>query len=223
MQLSDIITGVNDWGYDTDTDAVKTRFINRVYKKVTGAERWPFLEKQNSALTTVAGTSAYALPMTDWRNLDGVRLDQTGTTPPGIPMKYRAPQAFRDDEHLDRDQSTPFYWSFFNQQLHLYPNPDGVYTVIIDYIYEPPDLANPGDVPVIPEPYHEILIVGTVKRMAHRNRDWVGEMQAEQEYEDLYRKMLDEYLVRQRQTSSHVESSGFWNTQIPYPFIRDGF
>ncbi len=222
MNLTALQAAIQAKGYTADTAAQQLIFLNEVYHEICGMDRWPFLEAQDKTLVTVAGTTAYTLPMATWRNLDAVRIEITAMQQYDN-LQYKEPQEFRDNEHMDRDQSTPFYWSFFDQQLHFFPPPDGAYTVTIDYITNPPDLAIGSDVPVLPVIYHDVLVWGAIESLAYRERDWLGRQFAQGKKEELLRRMQEEYLVRQRQTSSQVARSGYWDTQLPYPFSQSGF
>lgn len=219
MQLSDIRDAAQALGYGSDTAAQQTIFINDCYREITSKLRWPFLEKQDSTLVTVAGTGIYSLPMSDWRNLDAVRLQQT-TSQIYVNTQYMQPQDFRDLEHTDRFTGTSYRWTQLDQKLHLFPIPDDVYTIVIDYIFEPPDLVNDGDVPVLPTPYHDILVWGCVESAAYRSRDWIGRQFAQSKKEQKIQRMEEEYLIRQRQTSSHVKKTGQWRrSQPPVSFL----
>jgi hypothetical protein len=222
MNLAGLQAAVQAKGYTVDTATQQVLFLNEVYREVHGEARWPFLEAQDSSLVTAAGVNAYTLPMASWRNLDAVRI-QIAANQQYDNLEYLQPQDFRELEHIDRDVTTPFYWTFYANQLHFYPYPDSVYTVVIDYIVEPPDLAAPGDVPVLPLPYHDILVWGACESLAYRERDWLGREFAQQKKEALLKRMTEEYLVRQRQTSSHVKKSGYWQSQTPFPFSQNGF
>lgn len=221
MNLAALQAAVQAKGYGTDTAAQQLLFLNEVYREVHGMMRWPFLEAQDSSLVTVTGTNSYTLPMANWRNLDAVRI-QISAFQQFNNLSYLGMQDFRDLEHVDRDVTTPFYWTFYANQLHFFPVPDGTYTVVIDYIIEPPDLAAAGDVPVLPLPYHDILVWGAVESLCFRERDWLGRDFAQQKKEALLKRMSEEYLMRQRQTSSHVKKSGYWDTQLPFPFSSTG-
>lgn len=221
MNLAALQAAIQAKGYGTDTAAQQLLFLNEVYREVHGMMRWPFLEAQDTSLVTIAGTNAYTLPMANWRNLDAVRLQQTAIQNYQN-LEFLQTQDFRDLENVDRDTTTPCYWTFYANQLHLYPVPDGVYTAVIDYIIEPPDLAAPTDIPVLPLPYHDILVWGAVESLCFRERDWLGRDFAQQKKETLLKRMSEEYLTRQRQTSSHVKKSGYWETQEPFPFSMSG-
>lgn len=222
MNLAGLQAAIQAKGYGTDLAAQQVLFLNEVYREVHGMMRWPFLEAQDSSLVTITGTSAYTLPMANWRNLDAVRI-QIAAFQQFNNLEYRGMQEFRDLEHVDRDVTTPCYWTFYSNQLHFFPVPDAVYTVVIDYIIEPPDLSAAGDVPVLPLPYHDILVWGAIESLAYRERDWLGREFAGQKKETLLKRMSEEYLTRQRQTSSHVKKSGYWSTQQPFPFSQSGF
>jgi hypothetical protein len=222
MNLTALQAAIQAKGYTVDTAAQQILFINECYREVCGEARWPFLEAQDATLVTVVGVNAYTLPFTNWRNLDAVRI-QIAASQQYDNLQYLQPQDFRELEHIDRDVTTPFYWTFYANQLHFYPYPDSVYTVVIDYIVEPPDLAAGADVPVLPVPYHDILVWGAVESLAYRERDWLGRQFAQEKKETLLKRMTEEYLVRQRQTSSHVKKSGYWSTQRAWPFSATGF
>lgn len=222
MTLAQLQAAIQAKGYGTDTAAQQLAFLNETYRKVTSKERWPFLEAQDKSLSTAAGTSSYSLATLNYRNLDAVRIEITAQQQ-YVDLRYLSPQAFRSYEHIDRDQATPVYWTVYANQLHFWPVPDAVYLITIDYINEPPDLVSGADTPVIPLPYHDLLVWGAVKSLAYRERDWVGTQIADQEYETLLTRFQEEYLVRQRQTASHVKKSGYNSTQLPYPFSHSGF
>lgn len=221
MNLTQLLAAVQAKGYTTDTAAQQTIFLNEVYHEVCGMNRWPFLEAQDKSVSTVAGTDNYTLPF-NWRNLDAVRLEVTAIQQ-FTQMKYLSPQEFRDYQHVDRDVSAPFYWTFINQKLQLWPVPDQAYTVTVDYIQNPADLAAGADVPVLPVLYHDLLVWGAIQSICFRERDWLGREFAQGKFEEMLKRMQEEFLIRQRQTSSHVKKSGYWSTQVPFPFVNDGF
>jgi hypothetical protein len=238
MNLSQLQAAVQAKGYTTDTAAQQTQFINETYREICGMSRWKFLEAEDSSLITIVGQPNYSLTSTlngginlnggNWRNLDSIRI-QTQETP--IPssmtnLQYKSPEGpdgFFEYQHIDRNNSTPFHWTFFQQQLWFYPHPDMQYIVRIHYIQEPPDLSAPSDVPILPIQYHDVLVWGAVESMAFRERDWLGRQFAQQKKEEFLRRLQEEYWIQQRQTSSHVRKSGYWETNMPYPFVHEGF
>lgn len=222
MNLGQIQAAVQSKGYTTDTAAQQLIEINGCYREICGMKRWMFLEAQDTSLNTVIGENAYPVPMPNWRSLDAIRLQILGSQEYDN-LKFMDPQDFREYEHIDRDTTTPYYWTLYSSLIHFYPYPDNVYNAVIDYIIQPPDLALSTDTPIIPSVYHDILVWGCIEGMAFRERDWLGRQFAQTKKDDLVAKMDDEFTIRQRQTSSHVVKSGFWETQLPFPFVNEGF
>jgi hypothetical protein len=209
VNLSQLQAAVQAYGYGTDTAAQQTVFINAAYREVHSKQRWPFLEAYDTSLSTIAGVNTVSLATlggsTPWRNLDAVRIQSDGTANSGQDMDYMQPQNMRSRETEYSDWSAkPRNWSVIDQTLHLWPIPDGVYTLGIDYIIEPPDLVNPTDTPLLPIPYHDVLVFGALKQIAMRERDlWsIGNYGAE--YQRRLQEFEEEYFLRQRQTSSTV-------------------
>lgn len=225
MNLGQIRGAVQSLGYTTDTATHQNNFINAEYRNVHGKERWPFLETIDStSVVPVAGTASYAINLTTpWRNLDAVRLSIPGQQPPGTTLNFQDPQELFEHLQLDNQQATPFEWSMYASKIWLYPTPDQTYQCSVYYITEPNDLANDTDIPLIPVPYHDILVWGCVERLAMRERDWLGRQFAQSEKELLLGRLEREYRLRQRQTSSSVKRSGYWNTQVLYPLSSTGF
>ena len=95
---------------------------------------------------------------------------------------------------------------------------------LISYFYciEPPDMVNPTDVPLVPLAYQDAIVSGAICRMAFRQRDWIGLELWTAKYQADVQRMKEEYLVKQRQSSSEVKRSGYWNTEINYPLTSRG-
>ena len=215
MNLGQLRTELQTLGYGTDVATQQTAFINAAYREIHSSKRWPFLEATDTTQSTVAGTASYTPPMANWRNIDAVRIaDSLGYDPC---IEYMEPQDLLERLHRDTDTNVPMYWTMYAQKLFLYPTPDKVYTVTYYYINEPADLSSDSDIPVIPIAYHDALIAGAVCRMTHRERDWIGLELWTTKYQQLVQALNDEYLLRQRQTSSHVQRSGY-NNISPYRF-----
>jgi hypothetical protein len=229
VQLSELFTAVSNAGYtfsaltgtpSTDIGHPIVTALNQSYRQVLGINRWPFLEKQDTSIITTFGVNSYPLSsISDLRQVDAVRISR-----PAIDAFYDLenvePQEFRDKEHLDNTPANPQMWTMYAQQIKFWPFPDDTYTVALDYIYDPPDLSATTDVPVIPLKYQDCLVWGAVAKMAYRERDWLGRNFALQEFNTMLKQLQEEYLLRQRQTSSHVRRSGSWDTKVPWPIAR---
>lgn len=213
MNLSQLQAAIQAYGYGTDTTAQQTAFINASYREVHSKNRWPFLEAYDTSLTTTPGIGIVSLTtlgvaaLTPWRNLDAVRLELAGQANTGIDLDYMQPQALRSQESSFNDPNQtapPRYWTVIDQNLHFWPLPDQAYQIDIDYIIEPPDLAAPTDVPILPLPYHDVLVFGALKQIAMRERDLWSIGNYGSEFEQRLQRFEEEYFLRQRQTSSQV-------------------
>lgn len=211
MNLSDLQTAIQSYGYGPDTAAQQIVFINAAYREVHSKNRWPFLEAYDTTLSTTAGEGVYSLSTlgvaagTPWRNLDAVRLEIANEAGSGIDLNYMQPQEMRSQEtNYNFQTSPPRYWTVIDQNLHLWPIPDAVYQIDIDYIIEPPDLANPTDIPLLPVPYHDVIVFGALKQIAMRERDLWSIGNYGNEFEQRLQRFEEEYFLRQRQTSSQV-------------------
>lgn len=225
MNLTALLASIQAKGYPSDAASVawQTIALNSVYRTICGSDRWPFMEKQDASLSTTINVPGYDISsIASWLFLDAVRIEDDVALQ-YYNIDYCEPQEFRDLENVDRDYATPEYWTFINQQLRFYPVPDQTYTIRIDYIAQPADLAAGSDVPVIPVIYHDLLVWGAIAEIAYRERDWLGRQFAQQEQQLRYKQMQEEYLLRQRQTSSHVKKSGWWGSQNAYPYAKMGW
>lgn len=209
MNLGQLQAAVQAYGYGTDTAAQQLVFINAAYREIHSKQRWPFLEAFDTSLSTTPGVNTVSIATlggaTPYRNIDAVRIFTDGTANSGQDMDYIQPQEMRTHETEYSDWSgKPTNWSIIDQTIHVWPFPDGVYTLGIDYIIEPPDLAISTDIPILPLPYHDVIVFGALKQIAMRERDlWsIGNYGAE--YQRRLQEFEEEYFLRQRQTSSTV-------------------
>lgn len=223
MNLGQLRTAIQDHGYGTDTVSQQNDFINMTYREIHSKERWPFLETINQAQATTQGTPNYTPPMTNWRNIDAVRIDLPSSGG-YYDIKYADPQRFMDKLHRDPlTTATPELWTFYAQQVWFYPTPDNAYRISYYYIQEPVDLAADGDVPLIPIAFHDAIVAGAIQRMCVRQRDYINQELWTQKYETLVKRLEEEYKLTQRQTSSEVLRSGWWSTRVPFPMTSTGF
>lgn len=207
MNVAALQTSLQAKGYGTGTAAVQIELLNSAYRTICGLHRWDWLTKQNSSITTVIGTRTYDLAaITDLLSVDAVHLE-AGTN--YIEPTYKPPLELRDLAHSDRANGVPLHWTILAQDLQLWPSPDKVYTVTIDYIMDPPDLVAAGAGPVFDPTHHDVLVWGAAKELAYRERDWSAVAYAKQFYDTQLAQMERSYGIKQRQNPSHVRQSDF--------------
>lgn len=216
MNLGQIQAAIQNLGYGTDTVAQQTYFINACYHEVCSSDRWPFLEKQTTASLPIATAQLTGLP-TDVIQYDSVRFFDTLGNP--YNCDNIEPQSYLDKffDYVVNGQPTgpPEYWTIINQGISVFPVADQTYTAQINYIYEPPDLVGSTDTPVLPTSFHDVLVFGAAKNLSQRERDIYSTETWDGEFQRKLSKMREAYLLRQRQNSSKVGKSGFFDRASP--------
>jgi hypothetical protein len=220
MNLGQLQTAVQALGYGSDTATQQAYFLNAVYREVCSSDRWPFLESQNLVQTMSIGSNTIAIP-TDLNGdpiefIDAVRwgIGAPSATNSMYDTDNVEPQVMRSLEvNWNGQTGTPEKWSLIAGVIHVWPWPDQVYTLYIDYTEGPADLVSSTDTPVIPARWHDVLVFGAAKYMAQRERDIYSTETWDGVYEQKLQKMRQSYFLRQRQTSSTVAKSGFYSRQ----------
>lgn len=174
MQLSDYRTLASDHGFGDLAFSVVDRETNFALQDVCRRERWPWLERATTA-ATVAGTQTLTLPA-DFDDLIALTIPTVGVV--------LEPIRLDDYQHLiagdDTDQNIPAYYVFIGggstgaaPALRLWPIPDAIYTLALDYRAVPATLALTTDTPGMPSQYHEVVGLGMLTRL-HRMEDNPG-------------------------------------------------
>lgn len=218
--LAQLLTAVQDHGYGNDLTTEQTTWLNEEYRNVSGMRRWKWLEATTTGVTAV-GVSAVTPAAADIRNYDAVRAsDSLGNEQY---LEPRPTQWVREQLHQYSqvaDQAPPRYWARWAGQIILYPVPDAVYNLTIDYVRNVVAIVNPGDVPSIPEAYDDILVWGAVARSAVRQNNWLTRDFAVQQKESLLNRMEAEEGIEQRQGPIEVTWTGFWDSNVRDPRWR---
>jgi hypothetical protein len=159
MNLLALRQVVRDLGFDGTTDPVVNRRLNAAYRDLAGHKRWPWLERNDTTLTTTSGSSEVALSdIADLMWVDAVRI-YSGSEPSSL--EYQDPQDFQDDNFpYGAARGAPLRWTEQFTQLRLAPTPQAEYTLSIDYLTTPPELVDDEDEPLFDSTYHDILAWG---------------------------------------------------------------
>jgi hypothetical protein len=146
--LGEIQTAVQARGYGSDTAAAQIEFANACYREIVRERRWSWREATTTAVTVVGNPVVNLAAITDLdQRPDAIRLEIATTY---IDLDYVEPEELRAREHTDRANAAPYCWTWYAGQLRLYPRPDKVYTVDVDYMKKYTPLAIAGDIPLIP-------------------------------------------------------------------------
>jgi len=147
------------------TDALVDQYINASQRHITNRYKFRFMENTFDG-TVAQGTYVYALP-TDFSQAISFRI----TDPDGdvIDLTHSYLDVNDFDQyytHPDADnQGTPMRWTIYGDNFHVYPIPDGTYTLTLRYLKTATILDEDSDVPEIPETFQEALITGALYRI----------------------------------------------------------
>lgn len=206
-------------GYESDITSPIEEIIRGVHRRVCAHRHWPWLEREASA-ALVAGDDSVALTALAGTGLlvqyvDAVRVtDALGI---GSLMDWLPYQEFSDLAHTNLETGLPVYWTMTGTEVKIAPTLSAAYTVKVQYIVAPQAqyLNDVNDVVLVPEAFDDVIVWGTIKELAFRQRDPEGYGQANAEYTAILNQMAAEYGIRQRQQSGQVGHWHGWDTRFP--------
>lgn len=136
------------------------QFINRVIKELN-TRPWKALLTNGTNLTTVAGTSNYTLDALFYKESKVQRLDSSSK--PAATLLYMDWEQFQSIFDTQADRTTPLIYTLRNTNqdglISLYPIPDKVYTLTVQYYARIPQLANNDDTLLIPIEFENYIIL----------------------------------------------------------------
>lgn len=205
-----ILEQVQSLGYATDTKAAQLTMLNQVQRRISNARRWTFLLTTSTKVATVNNPGVvFDTTLGETKRIDAVRLEDSGSN--GFELTPIELQTIR--QYIVEDEATgkPEYWARRGQEILLYPIPDAAYTIVIDSVINPAVIASEATNVSIPDSHVDILTWGIIQQITFRERDWDGHNFARQMYSELFTEMIGQYGMLQRQSSTHVISSGQWD------------
>lgn len=215
IDVDAIRTRVRALGYELDTDPQQLQFMNMAQADVLGDHRWRFM-MTSATVAAVAGTSVYTLPVSPvLQHVESIRFALPAAQVNPYPeLQWRdaenflATQALGDWAWLGVPDS-PVFWNadVTPGSFSVFPTPRLAGTFTVRYFAVATQLTAGTDVPVIPEPYRDILTLGTAALCAARERDWASRDRWEAQKDVRVKAMKAQYGMRQRQTSRRVVSS----------------
>ena len=147
MNLLQLRTEVTAHGFNFDGSRINN-FINDGYLLACKRVNY-FVDEATQDFSTVNGTTKYSLPA----NLAKVReVWDTGRS------FVLTPVGLRDIDNSSSTQKGPPTWyALDGANVHLYPTPDGIYSLELRYWLLPTVLSADGDTPTIPAEWHHML------------------------------------------------------------------
>lgn len=166
------------------TDANITDFINQAINDAESEVDWPWRESSES-IATVQLTTAYSMAV-NWRST----VSLTMVDPPRVlkrkTWKWTRRLAWPDLEGIPR------YYTEYARQLHVFPAPNGVYSLTHRYLRTVPALAIGTDAVESPDWFDRIIATKASSYVAQKLRDSEHYQMFETIYKDQIRSATDD-------------------------------
>lgn len=201
MQLSAIQTELLETAGIDSADArfpsaTLTRIINRALRRIDAKHDWPW-NYASETITTAASDADYAAP-TNYSRTVRLRYSDRDL------MQY-APS---DTARWSSETGAPYGFYVEEEQIHIVPTPDGVYSVEHIYVAYETALAANSDSPALPDMYIDALINECLIQVAQRTGDGAMYQMAKAEAKDWERRMHDD--VRRARKSPKIRTRYDW-------------
>lgn len=187
MLASDIIARVRATAGDTDilqfTDATILTWINDATRECASNNN--LLQKTGTS-NTVAGTQSYPIPA-DILRLHSVRYNKEKLDI----LSMSEFDKFVDD-YASSQQGTPLVCYLWATNLTLYPIPDSVKVLTIEYTRTPVDVTLVGNTPDLPVMYHRRLVDYCLAMVAEQDDDMNRYQIKMQEFSDGVQRLRDD-------------------------------
>ena len=105
-----------------------------------------------------------------------------------------------------RDTGNLTYWTYWTS-VEFSNKANLTYTVAYDYIKSIPLMSVTTDIPLIPESFEELLMVGAKMRIYEQKEDFDYSSQYSNRYADLLESFTTRYSTRQVDTQANVPGS----------------
>lgn len=138
------------------SDANLTDIVNEGLQVISTDHDWPWLFA-TATFSTAASDADYAMPAT-WLRTRGLIIDGYD------PLTLLSTPEIRAMETATTGQ--PEYFTIDDDQILLRPVPDGVYSVIHDYVRSETALSGDSDTPLMPLQFHYSIVASAV-HLAH--------------------------------------------------------
>ena len=213
MKASEVIARIHSLGYGADTEEAQLLMLDMIQKRVANSRRWNFAMSSEAVETEAEKEQVELHPVAEIERVDAVKIEPEGTPITETSDLDFAPYNSISEWNREnlRTPGTPRYWSLRGKYIALSPIPDKVYRLVVNVITNPTPIIEGKTEIFIPDSHSDILVWGSIMDLTFRERDWEGHNFARQKYAELYLEMLAQFGVRQRQTNTHVASSGQWD------------
>lgn len=156
MNFGDLVTEFYSSGFayfqqETNGPVRVQRWINQSYQELCDLEDWPFLE------ATATGTA----PLTISDLEDVIDVQDTTTRNTLVQSDHAAMSEVTGD--LTITGTPTYYYITGGAVINVFPVSTTV-QLSVRYIKNPTDLANNADTPIVPTPFHDLIVLGAWRR-----------------------------------------------------------
>lgn len=174
-------------GNRDEADATRlNKWINWAY-----IDLWTSLKLEEAessfSFNTVSGQALYALPFQVGTTIGASVVDSSNTYG-GVPLEKTDLRMYR---MLEDESDRPRKYFRTNNVLVLYPTPDAVYTVVVDFLSRPLPLVNDTDSPALDREWHEAILLNARKKGFSALLEFDKAMPAENDYISNVRRRED--------------------------------
>ena len=143
------------------SDALMTDFVNSALRRLSNKRHWHW-DQSTTTFSTVAGTATLSLPSDFKRGLSMRNLSN------GYELKPVAP---RDAVRWSDTSGEPVFWTIDAGTLYVYPVPESVYSLELEYQAQITELSSDTDEPSVPDYAIDWIIIQAAIYVAVRMHD----------------------------------------------------
>lgn len=152
-------------------------------------------DSQTNTITSGTSSLASALP-SDFQRIYSLRVTLPVNVATDITERYMSPKDFRTAFPAIYLIGPPANWTFWTA-VEFSTLVEQTYTVKIDYIKSVPILSATSDVPLIPQAFEEMLMLGAKIRIYEQKEDFDYASQFQNRFADLVEAFTIRYSTRQ--------------------------
>jgi hypothetical protein len=160
MNFGELIVEVGDRGFNDllrDQESRVKRWVNEAHREICDLASWPFLEASQEG----------PAPLTITALAHVLSVSNLTTDAPLLPLDRR--RVVGVDPALNDTGVAEYWYREGAATIKAYPADTGS-TLVVRYLRAVTDLVGVTDEPLVPSPYHGLIVDGAVIR-AYRNRD----------------------------------------------------
>jgi len=215
MTLTELITLTSTWlddvnnGYFTTTQI--TAWLNNAQRETQKMVIQAFEGHYRKCVetTTLANQREYQLP-DDFKKLSRLEYILSGTSFQNESRQRLSKITENQQDYFPENTGTPISYYFQGDKLILVPCPDQAKTLRMTYLYRVADMTVGGDVPDIPEDYHEYLaVLATLDGLYRDGRDAAPFLEKKRYYEEQFRRDAEERNVDEPRTVVQTQTDDY--------------